>query len=84
MIDEPRWLGPYPMSDTPRHADPVTLKHIVELRKQINELEKYVKNFEQHYSKVYSALTDVRNIIRHSDEPRAEVLRLIDETLKGL
>lgn len=67
-----------------RHADPVTIEHIIELRKKVAELEKYLINYENHYGKIRRALGDVREIIRHSDEPRAEVLRLIDETLRNL
>lgn len=32
-----RWLGPYAPTD--RHADDVTLSHIVELRKKVADLE---------------------------------------------
>lgn len=83
-MTEVSWLGPYPVSDNSRHADPVTLAHVVELRKRINELEGYVKNFEDHCSKVHRTLVDVRQIIRQAEDPKAEVLRVIDEALKRL
>lgn len=69
---------------TERHADPVTMQHIVELRAKVAELEKYLINYEKHYGKIRQALGDVREIIRHSDEPREQVLKLIDATLRGL
>ena len=34
---EVKWLGPYAPAD--RHADDVTLAHVVELRKKVAELE---------------------------------------------
>ena len=68
----------------PRYADSITLDHIIELRKRVNDLERFLANFEDHSIKVRRALMDVREIIRHSDEPRAQVLRLIDETLRNL
>jgi len=37
MMSDIRWLGPYAPAD--RHADDVTLSHVVELRKKIAELE---------------------------------------------
>lgn len=90
MTQDPRWIGPYvskgrdPLVETVRHADDITLKHIVELRKRVNDLERYLNNFEVHYMKIRRTLTDVRQIIRQSEDPSSEVLRVIDEALKGL
>ena len=37
MSSDIRWLGPYAPAE--RHADDVTLAHVVELRKKVAELE---------------------------------------------
>ena len=37
MMSDVRWLGPYAPAD--RHADDVTLSHVVELRRKVAELE---------------------------------------------
>lgn len=90
MTQDPRWIGPYiskgqgPRGVVERHADPVTMDHIIELRRQIRDLERYLKNYEDHNTKVYNALVDIRQIIRQADDPSSEVLRVIEDTIKGL
>lgn len=42
MSAEIRWLGPYPPNT--RHADPVTVDHIVDLRKKLTEAERQRDN----------------------------------------
>ena len=37
-----RWLGPYPPED--RHADTVTLDHLIDLRKKLAEAERQREN----------------------------------------
>jgi len=37
MMSDVRWLGPYAPAD--RHADDVTITHVVELRRKVTELE---------------------------------------------
>jgi len=40
-----KWLGPYTPTD--RHADSVTIDHIIDLRKQILALEKRIENLQE-------------------------------------
>ncbi|NDC83725.1 hypothetical protein EB093_08720 [bacterium] len=42
LMQEVKWLGPY--EPETRHADPVTIDHIIELRKQLREMEKQRDN----------------------------------------
>jgi hypothetical protein len=35
-MSETRWLGPYAPNE--RHADPVTIDHIIKLKREINDL----------------------------------------------
>jgi hypothetical protein len=37
LMNNVRWLGPYEPED--RHADTVTLEHVIELRKRLAEVE---------------------------------------------
>ena len=37
ILSDIRWLGPYALAD--RHADDLTIAHVVELRRKIAELE---------------------------------------------
>jgi hypothetical protein len=37
ILNDIRWIGPYKPNN--RHADPVTIDHIIELRNQIDALE---------------------------------------------
>jgi len=67
-----------------RQADPVTMDHIIELRKEIARLEKENMNYSNHAGKVYAALVDIRQILRHCDEPNQTVLNSITNALKGL
>jgi hypothetical protein len=39
---ETRWIGPYPQTD--RHADDITLDHIIDLRKRLAEAERQRDN----------------------------------------
>lgn len=90
MTQDVRWIGPYlskgqgPRDVIERHADPVTMDHIIELRKRILDLERHLTNYEKHYTKVYNALVDIRQVIRQADDPSSEVLRVISDTIKGL
>ena len=43
---EVKWIGPYPPTEgniAVRHADPITIDHIIELRKDILKLEKRIE-----------------------------------------
>jgi len=42
QMSEIRWLGPYAPED--RHADTVTLDHLIELRKRLAEVERQRDN----------------------------------------
>ena len=37
MSNDIRWIGPYKSDD--RHADPITIDHVIELRNRIDALE---------------------------------------------
>lgn len=45
-MTEKGWLGPYAPAD--RHADKVTIDHIIDLRRKIADLEKAVIRLEKH------------------------------------
>lgn len=90
MTDTIRWSGPYPQKDQGqrseplRHADSITMDHIIELRNKIHEQERYIQNYEHHLVKTHRVLADIREMIRHSDEPATEILRVIKESIGGL
>lgn len=90
MTETIRWSGPYPQKDKGprseplRHADSITMDHIIELRNKIHEQEKYIQNYERHLFKIRRTLVDIRDIIRHSDEPATEILRVIEDSIRGL
>ena len=67
-----------------RHADPVTLDHIIALRKQIEQLEKENQNYRNYVSMVYNTMVEIRMIIRHCDEPNQLVLSAINDAIKRL
>lgn len=69
---------------TERHADPVTLDHIIALRKQIEQLEKENQNYKNYVSMVYNTMVEIRMIIRHCDEPNQSVLNAITDAIKRL
>ena len=65
MSADIRWLGPYAPAD--RHADDVTLAHVVELRKKVADLERYCENalsglsaLRQERDKFKEALINIR------------------------
>ena len=45
-MTEKGWLGPY--APAGRHADKVTIDHIIDLRRKIADLEKAVIRLEKH------------------------------------
>lgn len=67
-----RWLGPYAPTD--RHADDVTLAHIVDLRKHNEDLNKLVQTLqdkllasdsrEQFYARTISSMVKVETQLR--------------------
>lgn len=67
-----------------RHADPVTMDHIIALRKQIEQLEKENQNYKNYVSMVYNTMVEIRMIIRHCDEPNQLVLSAISDAIKRL
>lgn len=69
---------------TERHADPVTMDHIIALRKQIEQLEKENQNYKNYVSMVYNTMVEIRMIIRHCDEPNQLVLSAINDAIKRL
>lgn len=69
---------------TERHADPVTMDHIIALRKQIEQLEKENQNYRNYVSMVYNTMVEIRMIIRHCDEPNQLVLSAINDAIKRL
>lgn len=88
MTQEFRWIGPYISkgrgnSDTEkRHADDLTLKHVVDLRKQVRELERQVNNFDEYFLNIHHIFEEIRKIIRQSSDPSSDILRLIDNVSK--
>jgi hypothetical protein len=45
-MTEKGWLGPYTPAD--RHADKVTIDHIIDLRRRVSDLEKDIMRLEKH------------------------------------
>jgi uncharacterized protein YaaN involved in tellurite resistance len=67
-----------------RQADPVTVDHIIELRREIARLEKEVQNYKNYVSMVYNTMIEIRMILRHCDEPNQAVLDAINTAIKRL
>lgn len=60
-----RWLGPYPPGS--RYADPVTMDHIIELRKKLAEAERQRDN-------ALAGLTELHrmyNLLRGENEQKS-------------
>lgn len=61
------WIGPYGVADMAhREADPITIDHIIALRKEILELEKKVEKQDQY----------IENILNQSVAVWAENVKL--------
>jgi predicted RNase H-like nuclease (RuvC/YqgF family) len=71
MSADIRWLGPYAPTD--RHADDVTLAHIVELRKKVEELQRHVSNLESY-------LTPVRKRVEKLEEALEVAIEILDDS----
>jgi uncharacterized coiled-coil protein SlyX len=58
MSSDIRWLGPYAPAD--RHADDVTLSHVVELRKKIAEQERQIANLESYLMPIRKEIEELQ------------------------
>jgi len=57
-MTEKGWLGPYAPTD--RHADKVTMDHIIDLRRRVTELEKIVVKLETQRDNALAGLTELQ------------------------
>jgi hypothetical protein len=57
-MTEKGWLGPYAPTD--RHADKVTMDHIIDLRRRVLELEKIVMRLENQRDNALAAVTELQ------------------------
>jgi len=57
-MTEKGWLGPYAPAD--RHADKVTIDHIIDLRRRIADLEKDVIKLEKHLENALSMAAELQ------------------------
>jgi hypothetical protein len=57
-MTEKGWLGPYAPAD--RHADKVTMDHIIDLRRKIADLEKIVVRLETQRDNALAMVTDLQ------------------------
>ena len=82
-----RWLGPYAPTD--RHADDVTLAHVVELRKKVAEQQRHIANLEsylapmrQENNALYFKLQKVQNCLleirQNAHEDALTIVAIID------
>jgi hypothetical protein len=65
-MTEKGWLGPYAPTD--RHADKVTMDHIIDLRRRVLELEKIVIRLENQRDNALAAVTELQR--RLNDAPK--------------
>ena len=57
-MTEKGWLGPYAPAD--RHADKVTMDHIIDLRRRVADLEKIVVKLETQRDNALAMVTDLQ------------------------
>jgi len=57
-MTEKGWLGPYAPAD--RHADKVTMDHIIDLRRRVADLEKIVVKLETQRDNALAMVTDIQ------------------------
>lgn len=57
-MSEVKWLGPY--EPETRHADPVTINHIIELRKKLAEAERQRDNVMAHCLSLHDEVWKLR------------------------
>lgn len=60
-MNEKGWLGPYAPAD--RHADKVTIDHIINLRRKVSDLEKDVMRLENQLNNALSMVVKLQNQI---------------------
>jgi hypothetical protein len=90
LMSEIRWIGPYAPKD--RHADDITINHVIDLRKRLETAVTHRENslngfiaVNKKYIKAYNALVDI--IARSNDDDSwmarlADIRKLAQEGLK--